>query len=230
MMTMMPIDRRSLLATGTLGLGAFAIPGFAVAQTVMAATGFTHAVASGEPASDSVLLWTRYVPTTGGPVELRVEIAETPDFAKVVTGGAQVTGPWRDHTAKITVDGLRPGRAYHFRFVAPDGSFSPTGRTKTLPDDAAKAWRAAIFSCSNMGFGWFNAYGHAAARGDLDCAIHLGDYFYEYATGDYPLAKDAVAGRVPLPATEVIHLADYRLRYASYRADPDLQASILPCR
>ncbi len=221
---MMPIDRRSLLATGTLGLGAFAIPGFAVAQTVMAATGFTHAVASGEPASDSVLLWARYVPTTGGPVELRVEIAETPDFAKVVTGGAQVTGPWRDHTAKITVDGLRPGRAYHFRFVAPDGSFSPTGRTKTLPDDAAKAWRAAIFSCSNMGFGWFNAYGHAAARDDLDCAIHLGDYFYEYATGDYPLAKDAVAGRVPLPATEVIHLADYRLRYASYRADPDLQA------
>ena len=220
----MIIDRRSLIATGMLGLGAFAIPGFAAAQSVLAQRGFTHAVASGEPGADSMLLWTRYVPADGGAVELRAEIAETPDFAKVVASGAAITGPWRDHTVKVTLAGLLPGRRYHYRFVAPDGTFSPVGRTKTLPDDGAGAWRAAIFSCSNMGFGYFNAYAHAAARGDLDCAIHLGDYFYEYKTGGYPTAKDAVPGRVPLPANEIIQLADYRLRYASYRADPDLQA------
>ena len=73
-----------------------------------------------------------------------------------------------------------------------------------------------------MGFGYFNAYAHAAARDDIDCAIHLGDYFYEYATGNYPLPKDAVAGRTPSPPNELIQLADYRLRYASYRSDPDL--------
>ena len=219
----MIIDRRSVLATGMLGLGAFAIPGFAFAQSVGAGRGFTHAVASGEPASDSMLLWTRYVPVDGGAVELKVELAETPDFAKVVAGGVAITGPWRDHTSKITVDGLQPGRVYHYRFIAPDGSFSPVGKTRTLPADGGKSWRAAIFSCSNMGFGWFNAYAHAAARDDFDCAIHLGDYFYEYATGNYPLPADAVAGRTPLPATELIHLADYRIRYASYRADPDLQ-------
>ncbi|WP_375421157.1 alkaline phosphatase D family protein [uncultured Sphingomonas sp.] len=220
----MIIDRRSFVATGMLGYGAFAIPGFANAATVAGLRGFTHAVASGEPGADSVLLWTRYVPASGGEATLRVELSETPDFARIAGGGAQQTGPWRDHTAKITVAGLRAGQAYHYRFVAPDGSFSPVGRTKTLPDDGARTWRAAIFSCSNLGYGLFNAYAHAAAQDDFDCAIHLGDYFYEYAAGTYPTAKDTMAGREPLPRQEIVQLADYRLRYASYRADPDLQA------
>lgn len=221
---MIDISRRSLLATGTLGLGAFALPGFAGAQNVLAARGFTHSVASGEPGPDEILLWTRYVPVRGDTAELRVELAESADFARIVTGGAQITGPWRDWTAKITVAGLQPGRTYHYRFVAPDGSFSPVGTTKTLPGDAATRFRAAIFSCSNLGFGWFNAYGHAAARDDLDLWIHLGDYFYEYGADYYPSHKEAVPGRAPEPAGEIIHLADYRLRYASYRADPDLLA------
>ena len=96
--------------------------------------------------------------------------------------------------------------------------------TKTLPDDSARAFRAAIFSCSNIAAGWFNAYGHAAARDDLDLAIHLGDYFYEYRAGVYPAMADSIVARLPQPEGETIHLADYRLRYASYRADPDLQA------
>ena len=220
----MIIDRRSFVATGMLGYGAFAIPGFASAATVGNLRGFTHAVASGEPGADSVLLWTRYVPADGGEATLRVELSDTADFARIVGGGTQQTGPWRDHTAKITVAGLRAGQSYHYRFIAPDGSFSAVGRTRTLPDDRATAWRAAIFSCSNLGFGVFNAYAHAAARDDLDCAIHLGDYIYEYGPGLYPTAADAMAGRVPLPPHEIVQLADYRLRYASYRADPDLQA------
>lgn len=217
------LDRRSLLLTGTLGLGAFAIPGFAQAPAINAARGFTHSVASGEPASDSMLLWTRYVPTAGGAVELRAEIAETPDFAHVVAGGAQITGPWRDFTAKITLAGLLPGRTYHYRFIAPDGTMSPIGRTRTLPEGDTPRFRAAIFSCSNMPFGYFNAYAHAAARDDLDLTVHLGDYLYEYDSGHYPAPEEVVGGRRPEPASELIHLADYRLRYASYRADRDLQ-------
>ena len=217
------IDRRSFLLTGTLGAAAFAVPGFAQTPNVARLTGFTHSVASGEPAADSVLLWTRYVPASGDAAELRAEIAETADFARVVSGGAEVTGPWRDFTAKITVDNLRPGRRYFYRFVAPDGSFSPTGQTRTLPVGPTASWRAAIFSCSNLPYGYFNAYAHAAARDDLDCAIHLGDYFYEYDNGHYPTAAEAVGGREPAPAGELLHLADYRLRYASYRSDPDLK-------
>jgi alkaline phosphatase D len=218
------LSRRSLLATGTLGLGALALPGLAAAQTVLAARGFTHSVASGEPAADSMLLWTRYVPARGDTARLIAEISDTADFARVIASGAFITGAWRDWTAKVTLDGLTPGTDYHYRFVAADGTRSPVGRTRTLATDGARAFRAAIFSCSNLGFGWFNAYGHAAARDDLDLVIHLGDYFYEYSPGTYPPKAALVAGRVPQPLAETLHLADYRLRFASYRADPDLQA------
>ena len=72
---MLRIDRRSLLVTGALGLGAFSVPGFAQTSNVTAATGFTHSVASGEPAGDSMLLGTRYVPADGKPVHLTVELS-----------------------------------------------------------------------------------------------------------------------------------------------------------
>ncbi len=220
---MLRIDRRSLLVTGSLGIGAWSIPGFAQEKSVAALRGFTHSVASGEPASDSMLLWTRYVPDDDKPIHLIAEVSETQEFGKPVATGYAITGPWRDWTTKITVSGLKPGTRYFFRFVAPDGSKSPTGKTKTLPEGAqAKSFKAAIFSCSNMPFGFFNAYGHAAARDDLDLAVHLGDYFYEYATGGYPPLKDQV--RPTEPDNELIKIADYRLRYASYRSDPDLQA------
>ncbi len=218
-----PIDRRSLLVTGTLGLAGLAIPGFAQVPNVASARGFTHSVASGEPGADTMLFWTRYVPANGDAVTLKVEVSATPDFARVVAGGAMRTGAWRDHTAKITVDGLRPGTAYHYRFVAPDGSFSPVGRTKTLPQGPTARFGIGVFSCSNMPFGYFNAYAHAARRDDIDLCIHLGDYYYEYARGNYPSEAEAVDARWPLPQTEIIALADYRLRFASYRADPDLQ-------
>jgi alkaline phosphatase D len=216
------IDRRSLILTGALGLGAYAIPGFAQGPNWIV-DGFTHNVASGEPGPDSVLLWTRYV-GKGDSAKLRVEVSESADFAKVVAGGEAITGPWRDWTTKITVTDLKPGTRYHYRFIAPDGSKSPAGRTRTLPQGNAARFGIAVFSCSNMGFGYFNAYAHAAARDDIDLAVHLGDYLYEYPHGNYPSLDQAVTGRLPLPATELIHLADYRLRYASYRADPDLQA------
>ncbi|RYY45913.1 MAG: alkaline phosphatase, partial [Sphingomonadales bacterium] len=215
-------DRRSLILTGTLGLGALAIPGFALAARD--SRGFTHSVASGEPGPDSILLWTRYLPSGDAPARLRAEISETKDFARIVAGGETVTGAWRDHTAKITVAGLRSGTRYFYRFVAPDGTLSPIGRTKTLPAGNARQFRIGVFSCSNLAFGWFNAYAHAAARDDLDLAVHLGDYIYEYGPGVYPGRAAEISARLPQPLAECVHLADYRLRYASYRLDPDLQA------
>jgi len=161
----MNIDRRRLLFTGTFGLAALSIPGFALGQS---ANGFTHSVASGEPGPDTMLLWTRYVSPDGGPTKVRAEVSATEDFARIVAGGETITGPWRDHTAKITVQGLIPGTRYFYRFVAPDGSFSPVGRTQTLPDGNVRRFGIAVFSCSNLPFGYFNAYGHAAARDDID--------------------------------------------------------------
>ncbi len=217
------INRRALLATAGFGIGGLMLPGgAAMAQALLGLTGFTHNVASGEPSQDSVLLWTRYVSATGGPSKVRVEISESQDFAKIAGGGQMTTGPWRDHTVKITVDGLAPGKWHWFRFIAPDGTTSPVGRTKTLPAGKVAKFNIAIFSCSNLGFGEFNAYGHGAMRDDVDLVLHMGDYIYEYARGGYDGGAE-FAKRI-FPDSEILTLADYRLRYASYRSDKQLQA------
>lgn len=215
------IDRRSLVLGGALGLGALALPAGRGLAQLRRATGFTHNVASGEPGPDSMLLWTRYLPpATDATIRLDAEVALDPNFTRIVSGGSVRTGPYRDWTAKITVDGLRPGTVYWYRFVAPDGSRSPVGRTKTLPVGPTQRFGLAVFSCSNFPIGWFNAYAHAAARDDLDLWMHVGDYIYEY---DSKHDKDQPAGRTVDPASAILTIADYRLRYACYRADPDLQ-------
>ena len=219
------IDRRALLVTAGFGLGGLIMPGGSLAaQALVAAKGFTHNVASGEPGSDSVLLWTRFVPNSRGPATVSVEVSDTADFRKIATGGVMTTGPWRDYTVKITVDGLTPGGGWYYRFIGPDGSKSPVGRTKTLPVGKVSKFNIAVFSCSNLGFGYFNAYAHAAARGDLDLAIHTGDYIYEYGRGGYDTGAADARSLMIEPADEILNLADYRLRYAAYRSDPDLQA------
>jgi len=203
---MVQIDRRSLLKIGTLGLGALAVPG---AAQVMAARGFTHNVASGEPRADAGRLdW---------------QVSETEDFARIAAAGSITAEAAHDHCVKPVAGGLRPGQRYFYRFVDGGGRFSPVGRTRTLPEGPVERFRLGVFSCSNLPFGWFNAYAHAAARDDIDLMVHLGDYLYEYERGKYPAAADALAGRVIEPATEILQLADYRLRFAAYRADPDLQ-------
>lgn len=210
------MDRRLLMKAGAFGLAALATPG--VAQ-LLTARGFTHGVASGEPSAKSVLLWTRYVGS--GDSRLRAEVAADEAFTRIVGGGDVSASAEHDHCAKLVVDGLAPGRWYDYRFVAPDGTKSETGRTRTLPQGETARFGIGLFSCSNMPFGWFNAYAHAAARDDLDLMVHVGDYLYEYGPGKYP--KKDMPGRSVLPANEMVTLADYRLRYASYRADPDLR-------
>ncbi|WP_114953080.1 alkaline phosphatase D family protein [Sphingosinicella terrae] len=216
---MLRIDRRTLLKVGSFGLGGLAVPG---AAQIAAARGFTHNVASGEPRSDSVMLWTRYV-SSGGPARLDWQVSETGDFARIAAGGSVTAAAEHDHCVKPVAQGLSPGRVYFYRFLDAQSRSSPVGRTRTLPEGPTARFKLGVFSCSNLPFGWFNAYAHAAARDDIDLMVHLGDYLYEYERGKYPAAAEAVARRVIEPADEIIALADYRLRHAAYRADPDLQ-------
>lgn len=220
------IERRRLVVGGALGLGALLLPiGRGLSAELLGAKGFTHNVASGEPGSDSMLLWTRYAPVASvDEVRLDAEVALDRDFTRVVSSGSVRTGAYRDWTAKLTMDGLQPGTTYWYRFIAPDGGKSPVGRTRTLPVGDVDRFGLGLFSCSNLPMGWFNAYAHAAARDDLDLWLHVGDYLYEYGIASYK-EKDRVAGREVMPAHdhEMISLIDYRLRFACYRADPDLQ-------
>ena len=175
-----PLDRRSLLEAGVLGAGLIAAP----LSAQFGGSGFTHGVASGEPGRDRVLLWTRFA--AAADTKLEWEVSPTSDFARVVASGEAMASPANDSCCKTFAEGLEPGRWYFYRFVAPNGAVSDVGRTKTLPKGPTERFRMAVFSCSNMGFGWFNAYAHAAEANEFDCALHLGDYFYEYGPENYP--------------------------------------------
>ncbi|MFE0734323.1 alkaline phosphatase D family protein [Streptomyces sp. NPDC058855] len=226
-------SRRTVVKAAAVG--AVAVPVLAgAASPALAATGvtaFLHGVASGDPLPDGVLLWTRVtpapeaVPGSGLGPDVRVdwELAEDRSFTRVVATGATTASATSDHTVKADVRGLRPATAYWFRFRVGD-TVSPAGRTRTAPalDDAAPGVRFGVVSCANWEAGHFAAYRHLAARPDLDAILHLGDYLYEYGSGVYPKAAHGV--RAHEPRHEIVSLADYRVRHATYKTDPDLQA------
>lgn len=214
---MVHFRRRTFLSGAALGIGLLAWPGMAQGL----AAGFTHGVGSFDPVGGSVTLWTRYI--GGDETRLGWEVAEDEGFGRIVKRGETVASAARDWCVKATVAGLDPGRWYWYRFTAPDLTRSESGRTKTLPGGKPDRFRMAVFSCSNLTAGWFNAYAHAAARDDIDLVLHLGDYFYEYGQGGYPAKKFELPGRLLDPPTEAYRLDDYRRRFANYRQDADLR-------
>jgi alkaline phosphatase D len=192
---------------------------------------FAHGVASGDPLPDGVLLWTRVTPSpdavpgsgAGGPVTVRWEVAEDAAFASVVAQGSVTASAASDHTVKADVRGLAPAADYFFRFSA-GGVLSPVGRTRTAPAPGSSPsnLRFGVVSCAHWESGFFASYRHLAARRDLDAVVHLGDYVYEYGSGEYPMAHEPV--RVVQPTHETLTLADYRTRHGQAKTDPDLRA------
>ncbi|MEU0166527.1 alkaline phosphatase D family protein [Streptomyces iakyrus] len=201
------------------------------ARAVDQAPAFLHGVASGDPLPDGVLLWTRVTPVpeaipgsgAGPDTEVSWTVAEDKAFTTVVAKGSTTATAASDHTVKADIRGLKPGTDYWFRFSA-GGTDSPTARTRTAPahDAAVTGLRFGVVSCANWEAGYFSPYRHLAARGDLDAWLHLGDYIYEYGTGEYGTRGKVV--RPHAPAHEIVTLADYRTRHARYKTDPDLQA------
>jgi len=181
---------------------------------------FRHGVASGDPLSDRVILWTRLTAPDSSTPEVQWEVAADTAFKRVVVRGTTETGWERDFTIKIDAGGLRPATTYYYRFQSL-GERSPIGRTRTLPARGAAHLRLAIVSCSNFPFGYFNVYGRIARRADLDAVVHLGDYLYEYGNATY--GDGTKLGRIPDPNREIISIGDYRQRHAQYKSDPDLQ-------
>lgn len=182
---------------------------------------FEHGVASGDPLPDGVILWTRVSPEESGQVEVWWEMALDEDFQERTAQGTVTTDASRDYTVKVDVPGLIWGRNYFYRFAL-QGRWSSTGRTRLAPKgNQATQLRFGVCSCSNYGFGYFHAYRHMAARADLDAILHLGDYTYEYARGQYPSEDKQL--RAVEPENETVTLEDYRIRLSQYRRDDDLQ-------
>jgi alkaline phosphatase D len=141
----------------------------------------------------------------------------------VESGQTQARGA-RDWTVKVEPKRLRPGREYWYWFEAA-GTRSPVGRFRTLPEGKLDQLVLALTSCQLYGNGFFNAYAAIAQEAALDAVLFLGDYIYEYEPFDYGGANARKLNRVVEPAHEIVSLADYRARHASYKRDPDLQAA-----
>ena len=210
----MLIARRGLLVAGASA--AMARPAWAQSLSQGA---FTHGVASGDPLAEGVIIWTRFV---GGDGRIAWEVAEDEAFNTVTARGEAQAGPASDYCVKADVRGLQPGRAYFYRFLSGSGP-SLTGRTRTAPANA-ESLSVGLVSCANYAFGYFHAYGHMAARDDIELVLHTGDYIYEYGFDEYPRTELAVPGRAFDPDHEIVTLDDYYRRYRQYHTDPNLLA------
>jgi alkaline phosphatase D len=184
---------------------------------------FRHGVASGDPTTDRVVIWTR-VSGVARDAPVNWWVSRDPQREEVVAEGDAVATADRDHTVAVDVAGLEPDTVYYYGFSR-GAEHSPVARTKTLPGADAERLRFAACSCAKFNAGFFNAYARIAERTDLDFLLHLGDYIYEAAnTPPPPQTPGADIGRPFDPLGECRTLAEYRTRYAQYRADPDVQA------
>lgn len=178
---------------------------------------FYHGVASGDPISDKVIIWTRVTTQNPGSITVSWKMATDTGLVNVVQSGTANTDASKDHTLNVDVAGLQPNTYYYYQFEY-DGKKSLIGRTKTAPTGDNDFLRFAVVSCNDYEAGYFNAFKSIAERNDLDAVFHLGDYIYEYAPGG------GAPGREPVvPANEIVTLSDYRGRYSHYRLDPDLR-------
>jgi alkaline phosphatase D len=186
---------------------------------------FTLGVASGDPLPDGIVLWTRLAPDPlhgGGmaaaPVDVAWEVARDEAMKDVVRSGIASASAELAHSVHVDVSGLEADRPYWYRFRAGDAE-SPTGRTHTAPAFGATAprMRFAFASCQNYAHGYYTAHANLA-REDLDAVIFLGDYIYEGTARGNVIRDYAKTGWS-------FTLADYRDRYAQYKADRDLQAA-----
>ena len=219
----MSTSRRGFLGTAALaGAATFLdrLSPVALAQARQGRRVFLHGVASGDPLQHGVILWTRLSGPPGRrEIPVSYEIARDRNFSRIVGRGMQMASEERDFTVKVDALGLQPGATYYYRFSAL-GESSAVGRTRTLPRDTSRV-RLAVASCSNLPWGYFNAYRRIAERQDLDAVLHLGDYIYEYKNARY--GDGTAFGRIPMPDKEITTLEDYRTRHAQYKSDPDLQ-------
>lgn len=225
-------SRRNFLKTSAASIFTVAVSSAITgcAQTLtnkpLSAIEFKHGVASGDPLSNALIIWTRAT-TSQSNFEVTVawELASDSQFKNIIRSGREQTDKSRDFTIKIDVQELAPNTEYFYRFVGLNTQ-SPIGRAKTLPINNVEQIKMAVVSCSNYPAGYFNAYTDAAKQKDLDVVLHLGDYIYEYPMGGYATENAEKIGR-QLAADnsgEIITLSDYRKRYAIYRTDQGLQA------
>ncbi|WP_049927951.1 alkaline phosphatase D family protein [Halopiger goleimassiliensis] len=196
---------------------------------------FPQSIASGGPTATGVICWTRIDPDAyRDDCPLAIEVATDEAFDDVRYSGvvdADAITPEHDYTARVDLDGeLESDRRYYYRFVY-DGVASRTGRCHTLPtsDDERESLSLAVLTCQDYQNGYYGAYAHLAEE-DVDFVVHLGDFIYESADGQYTSpTNDVYEGRdIDLPSGNGLAetLEDFRHLHATYRGDHLLQRGL----
>lgn len=204
---------------------------------------FPQGVASGDPTSNTVILWTRRPPSKDSVAEkLVVEISTTPAFKKILAGGTAHISADADWTCRFLATDLKPNKEYWYRFIDEHGFASRVGRTMTAPgDDSDTPVRFTFVSCQCPNEGALNAYRKMIFEDEarpkeqrLNFVLHLGDFIYEvtwYGEDNpdgnrgrrirdlYKFPQGRKVSNFYLPVT----LEDYRTLYRAYLEDPDLQ-------
>lgn len=183
---------------------------------------FVHGVASGDPTSDAVVIWTRLtLPDPPASATVRWRVSTVAGFRDVVAQGSVVTGPERDWTVKVDVAGLDPGTTYFYDF-AYEGLYSNRGRMRTVPA-LAQGLDVAVVSCSSYWSGYWNAYQRLAQRDELDLVVHCGDHIYDSVdSGEWVRARLDRFDPTYVDFRRPESLEEVRRRYALHYSDPDL--------
>ncbi|MDB5284136.1 MAG: hypothetical protein JWO06_3211, partial [Bacteroidota bacterium] len=184
---------------------------------------FYHGVESGDPEADRIIIWTHVTPDSGTASNIDVywQIATDTGFTNIVNYGKCIATDSSHYCVKADVCGLQPSTYYYYMFYALGGN-SITGRTKTAPAAGADvdSLRFAVVSCASWEHGYFNAYQSISNRNNIDAVVHVGDYIYEYGSGDYTAN---ISGRTYDPPAECITELGYELRYSQYKLDDQLK-------
>ena len=231
------INRRNLLrglgatalVTATGGLFSSSVWG----TPVFAAYPFALGVASGDPAPDGFVIWTKIAPKPlehgGGmpkqPVEVDWMVASDERMQRAVHKGTAIAHPELGHAVHVEVAGLEPARDYFYRFVI-GGERSAIGRARTLPRAGAPLaqLRFGVAGCQRYEAGFYTAYRHIAEE-RFDFVYHYGDYIYEYRSVRPGELAYPVVRVMPGEPDECYTLDEYRHRYSLHQLDLDLQAA-----
>src|SRR6187397_754101 len=205
---------------------------------------YPQGVASGDPDSHSVILWTRRPFADGTPQRLTVEVAEDEAFRRVIAHTRAPVSSDTDWTVRVLIGGLKPARTYWYRFTDGEGNGSRVGRTITAPAaNDPRAVNFAFVSCQDINEGKLNAFRRMIfederkpAAEQLGFVLHLGDFIYEviqypeegktrydrtiYEVARLPAEPDSLkVSNFHIPLT----VEGYRAIYKGYLHDPDLQ-------
>jgi alkaline phosphatase D len=194
---------------------------------------FALGVASGDPAPDGFVIWTKIAPKPlergGGmpnrPVEVDWSVATSANMRQVVRKGTAIAHPELGHAVHVEIGDLDTARDYFYQFTI-GAERSRVGRARTLPPDGAAVAqiRFALAGCQRYEDGFFTAYRRLAEE-RFDFVYYYGDYIYERRVMRPGERALPVVRVMPGDPDECFSLDDYRHRYSLYKLDTDLQAA-----